>query len=105
MKQGDPLSPVLFNLVLDGALAEVSEIWKKRGYGTDVGYEFRGHRLTHIAFADDQTLIAKSWLSMKKNDSDAKGGAGEEGPFIAPYKVQGANQQQQFCSTRSSAIG
>ena len=59
-KQGDTLSPILFNLVLDGVLAEVNEVWKKRGYGTNVGHELRGPRLTHIAFADDQSLFARS---------------------------------------------
>lgn len=66
VRQGDPLSPLLFNLVLDGALQEVSKIWRRRGYGTDVGMDARGCRLTHVAFADDQTLIASSWLSMRR---------------------------------------
>jgi hypothetical protein len=66
VRQGDPLSPILFNLVLDGALQEVSTIWQKRGYGSNIGHEIRGRRLTHIAFADDQTLIANSWLSLRR---------------------------------------
>ena len=61
-----PLSPVLFNLVLDGALREVSQVWDRRGYGTDIGRPVRGCRLTHIAFADDQTLVARSWITLKR---------------------------------------
>ena len=66
VRQGDPLSPLLFNLVLDSALREVGAVWQRRGYGTNVGQTLRGYRITHVAFADDQTLIARSWLSMRR---------------------------------------
>ena len=64
VRQGDPLSPVLFNLVLNRVLEEVSPVWQRRGYGTNVGKMLCGKRLTHIAFADDQTLVARSWTSL-----------------------------------------
>ena len=53
VRQGDPLSPVLFNVVMTEVLAEVDRTWQRRGYGTMVGREDRGQRLTRIAFADD----------------------------------------------------
>jgi len=31
-----------------------------------VGEGVRGEKLTHIAFADDMTLVARSFLSMKR---------------------------------------
>eukprot|EP00959_Pyramimonas_sp_CCMP1952_P190698 3988570-Pyramimonas_sp.AAC.1 len=37
---------------------------KKRGRGTNAGWELRGKKLTHVACADDQTLVAKPWLSI-----------------------------------------
>ena len=40
--------------------------WQWRGYGTEVGRELFGRRLTHIAFADDVTLVARSWVSLKR---------------------------------------
>ena len=66
VRQGDPLSLVLFNLVLTKVLAEVGAVWQKRSYGTIVGQSVAGRRLTHVAFADDMTLIARSWTSLKR---------------------------------------
>ena len=66
VRQGDPLSPLLFNLVLNGVLAEVGVVWQRRGYGTDVGRSIDGKRLTHVAFADDVSIVAKSWISLKR---------------------------------------
>ena len=36
VRQGDPLSPVLFNPVLTQVLKEVEVVWQRRGYGTNV---------------------------------------------------------------------
>ena len=66
VRQGDPLSPLLFNLVMKEVLEEVQVVWKRRGYGTNIGSTLRGERLTHVTFADDVTLIARSLLSMKR---------------------------------------
>jgi hypothetical protein len=66
VRQGDPLSPLLFNLVLNQVLGEVTPIWKRRGYGTNVGMSISGERLTHVMFADDMTLIARSSTSMRR---------------------------------------
>lgn len=52
VKQGDPVSPVLFNMVLDEAVKKAEEI----GVGVDVG----GHRVSCLAFADDLVLAASS---------------------------------------------
>ena len=65
VRQGDPLSPLLFNQVLNGVLAEITPAWSRRGYGTNVVREMSGNRLTHVMFADDMTLIARCWTSMK----------------------------------------
>ena len=66
VRQGDPLSPLLFNLVIHHVLEEVRVAWRRRGYGTNVGATVKGERLTHIAFADDISLVARSWISMKR---------------------------------------
>ena len=44
----------------------MEEVWKRRGYGTNVGQSLDGRRLTHVAFADDMTLVARSWLSLRR---------------------------------------
>ena len=66
VRQGDPLSPVLLNLVMAQILMEAETTWQRRGYGTEVGRGLGGKRLTHVSFADDVTLVARSWLSLKR---------------------------------------
>jgi len=88
VRQGDPLSPLLFNFVLDGALSEVRAIWKKRIYGTNVGQDYKGDRLTHIAFADDQTLVARSWLSMRRMLSSLREALSRRGLTLHPAKCK-----------------
>ncbi|NXF57632.1 POLR protein, partial [Ciccaba nigrolineata] len=59
VKQGDPMSPILFNLTVDPLLCKLEE------EGT--GYQ---HYLTHIittAFADDLVLSSGFWKGMQKN--------------------------------------
>ena len=60
VRPGDPLSTLLFNLVIRDVLEEVEVLWKRRGYGSEVGNAWRQNRLTHVVFADDVTLIANS---------------------------------------------
>lgn len=49
--QGDPLSPFLFNLVLDCCLRQLPQ---------GVGYRVGGGSIGHLAFADDVTLFAST---------------------------------------------
>ena len=56
-RQGDPLSPLLFNCVIDWALASLDpEMGKVVGGGP---------RLNHLAFADDVVIIAESVVSLQ----------------------------------------
>ncbi|KAJ3605135.1 hypothetical protein NHX12_027185 [Muraenolepis orangiensis] len=59
VKQGDPLSPLLFNLAIDPLLAKLQEV----GDGFDMGDE----KLTVMAYADDLVLLSNSWEGMNKN--------------------------------------
>ena len=88
VRQGDPLSPLLFNLVLNQVLGEASSIWKRRGYGTNVGATLRGERLTHVAFADDMTLVARSWVSMKRMLSTLRAALSKRGLTLHPSKCK-----------------
>lgn len=51
VKQGDPMSPALFNLVIDEWL---------RSAPTDIGLSFGGEKIASLAFADDLLLLAGS---------------------------------------------
>lgn len=48
VRQGDPLSPLMYNLVMNEILAEVPD---------QVGYNLSGHNVNVLAFADDLVLI------------------------------------------------
>lgn len=88
VRQGDPLSPVLFNLVLAQVLAEVDSVWQRRGYGTNVGQAVRGRRLTHIAFADDMALVARTWLSLKRMVMTVRAALSQRGLQLHPSKCK-----------------
>ena len=51
VKQGDPLSSTLFNLVLEMALSKISD---------KLGIKYEGIRLFYMAFADDLVLLSRS---------------------------------------------
>ncbi|KAL0149387.1 hypothetical protein M9458_055308 [Cirrhinus mrigala] len=59
VKQGDPMSPLLFNLALDPLIHGLERFGK--------GYTVAGHSVTSLAFADDLVLIGGSWGDMAHN--------------------------------------
>ena len=88
VRQGDPLSTLLFNLVLNGVLEDVRVVWDRRGYGTEVGQFMRQSRLTHVAFADACTLIAHSWVSRKRMILSLRDALQRRGLSLHPSKCQ-----------------
>uniref|UniRef100_A0A3Q2NSF9 ribonuclease H n=1 Tax=Fundulus heteroclitus TaxID=8078 RepID=A0A3Q2NSF9_FUNHE len=59
VKQGDPLSPLLFNLAIDPVLHSLDR--------NGNGYVLAGQTITAMAYADDLLLVSKSWRGMKRN--------------------------------------
>uniref|UniRef100_A0A3Q0RT10 Reverse transcriptase domain-containing protein n=1 Tax=Amphilophus citrinellus TaxID=61819 RepID=A0A3Q0RT10_AMPCI len=59
VKQGDPLSPFLFNLALDPLLRMLDS--------TGTGIDVDGHKISFLAFADDLVLVSESWERMQRN--------------------------------------
>ncbi|KAL2102388.1 hypothetical protein ACEWY4_001556 [Coilia grayii] len=59
VRQGDPLSPLLFNLAMDPLLCTLST----EGRGVSVG----GSNVAALAFADDLVLLSDSWGGMSHN--------------------------------------
>ena len=59
VKQGDVLSPMLFNSGLEHAMRNWKQSWKS--HGLRVGAD---DRVTNIRYADDFLLFAKSWKEL-----------------------------------------
>ena len=55
VRQGDPISPVLFNAVLEKLMAEIEDKWRKECWGVKT---YLQHRLVDLRFADDLLLGA-----------------------------------------------
>jgi hypothetical protein len=73
VRQGDPLSPLLFNTVTRKAFDYLKQRWAKKGYGTMVGSREDGSaRMTHAMFADDTTLLASSREELTSMIRDVK---------------------------------
>jgi hypothetical protein len=58
VKQGDPLSPLLFNCVIDWALDSLDP-----AIGLSIGQA--SSKLNHLAFADDVVLVAESQAGLQ----------------------------------------
>lgn len=59
VKQGDPMSPLLFNIAVDPLTRKLESMGE--------GYRFGGEKVTTLAFADDLVLMSSSWAGMQHN--------------------------------------
>ena len=57
VKQGCPLSPILFNVVIEGLLRHLS--------ASQGGYHIAGYNINTLAYADDVCIIASSKMEMQ----------------------------------------
>lgn len=58
VRQGDPLSPLLFNLIIEQCI---------KGLDDDVGYEIDETRINGLAYADDVILMAHTPVGLQRN--------------------------------------
>jgi len=59
VKQGDPMSPILFNLSIDPLLCKLET--------ESSGFQQYTRNITTMAFVDDLVLLSGSWDGMKEN--------------------------------------
>ena len=61
-KQGDPISPFLFNAVLEEIMRKVKAKWNAKRYGIDLEPTYEDP-LTNLRFTEDILLIARTFRS------------------------------------------
>ena len=86
VKQGDPLSSLLFNCVSEYILRPLKQRWSSKGYGIKVKPE--EERLTNLRFADDIFLISDSLESMTQMIEDLSVAAADAGLALHPDKTK-----------------
>ena len=64
VRQGDPLSSFLFMTVMHFVFAELKPSWAKRRLGLSIGCENDERALTHLVYADDMTVLARSKVAL-----------------------------------------
>jgi hypothetical protein len=74
-KQGDPMSPILFNAVLEEVIRPLKEVWIQKRWGIKVDGDF----LNNLRFADDILLIARSRRQIKTMLAELVKSAGRVG--------------------------
>ncbi|NXQ85423.1 PO21 protein, partial [Nyctibius grandis] len=59
VKQGDPMSPLLFNLSIEPLICKLED--------QGCGFKHQSSNITAMAFADDLVLLSDTWEGMRKN--------------------------------------
>ena len=72
VRQGGPLSPLLFVNVMRVAMKSLQRKWTATGFGTEIGTEAGEPRVNYAAFADDLTLLAQSRAVLTEMIHDVK---------------------------------
>ena len=92
-KQGDPLSSLLFNTVLQNSLKEVTQRWqKKKGMGIHLSDQDHDC-FTNLRFADDVLLFATSKEQLQKMMYEFKESTEKVGLRIHPGKTKVLSNQ------------
>lgn len=76
--QGDPLSPLLFNIIIDPIIGRIDE--------TTEGITMGGEKVSVIDFADDLVLLAKTRREAAKQNKMLSNYLKELGMNVAPSK-------------------
>ena len=83
----DPISPYIFNSVLEQVLRHVKQKWKAKKYGLDVDANLQEY-LTNLRFADDLLLIGRSLPQIKQMLADLMIECEKVGLSLHPEKTK-----------------
>ena len=86
-KQGDPISPFIFNSVLEEVMRKVKAKWTTKGYGRQLGYSDYTV-LTNLRFADDILLVGRSLPQIKRMIEDVQREGAKVGLELHPEKTK-----------------
>ena len=86
VKQGDPLSSLLFNALLEDIFKTLKHRWSTRKYGIRLGHTDTTH-LTNLRFADDVLLFATTLPQLTVMLNDLHDVAGSCGLELHPDKT------------------
>ena len=86
VKQGDPLSSLLFNALLEDIFAQLKHRWASRKYGIRLGHTSIT-TLTNLRFADDVLLFATTLPQLTDMLNDLHNLAGKYGLELHPEKT------------------
>ena len=99
-KQGDPLSSLMFNSLLEHVMRPLKTQWEQKHYGLKVGPN-SNHQLMNLRFADDVLLIATSQQQITNMLNVLKQAAQVVGLELHPGKTKilsNANLQERVIS-------
>jgi len=86
-KQGDPLSSLLFNALLEHIFRPLKQKWAKQARGIELSLN-TGHSLTNLRFADDVLIMARSKLQLRSMIADLQTEASKHGLELHPEKTK-----------------
>jgi hypothetical protein len=94
VRQGDPMSPILFNNVTRQVFQALKEKWSREGRGSLVCSRSSAEKSTHAMFADDTTLFASNKKDLIQMIRDVQGA-------LAPH---GLNLNVEKCLIQTSRM-
>ena len=86
-KQGDPISPIIFNCVLEDIMRKIKTKLGVRKYGVQLGYG-PAPMVTNLRFADDNLLVGRSLPQVKQMLADVAREGARVGLQLHPAKTK-----------------
>ena len=86
-KQGDPLSSLLFNALLEHIMRPIKSTWERKKFGIKLNDDPK-HTITNLRFADDVLLVGKTLREVEQMLTDIKREANKTGLELHPDKTK-----------------